>query len=1462
MPNVPVIDPSGKKGTLPAEQLDAAIKAGYQQAVSVTDPSGRTGTIPSDQLNDALKSGYTANRPGGLDEAGEGVKNDMGPPQMQSPVVQEPSTRPTADVEGTEPAPQYNPSVNYEPGTNRPQLDETPAMTNSEIAAPWITAAESAAALPTFGGSSAILEGLGAAGPYNNPLSTYGRDAQQRKEDNPVFAAAGSLGSAASPLGAVLGAGGAATAKLAGGIAEHLGVSATSGLVSRLVQDAATRGLGSAAEVGLYTGSQVADEKVLGNPDLTAQKAMAQVLWGGGAGLLFGMGGAAVNQSIKKFLGDESLIDILENKGADWAQKQTGASPKFTTDTASRMNPGNLLEAKNDLREVFKKTIVPVPELGNEPIIGSGDTPAKIYEKTKTLEGLVGPQIGEMIDSLKYDPADIDVNGKPIDNRGDALQLFGAYKDDPNFGIDKLLSSSTAPAAGRKIMSMVEQDFKNIKEEAIAHIRAEATTRWNKKLPYAKDLQQALDDNLDDPTTGVDPRSLEVPYDLPTKNHYVAEIEKGDPSVIFDTRKLPNSVVDNLREMPINKEIADRAAELFNTPEDADKTNPFFAAQAKKADVINSLTDDLNLVKRQFESNGKAFTDKVVPLDDDKYLRLAGEDTKDQSVLTDKNGKTRPDPNGFAAIKRDLERIKTHTMGEVSSSALDDLTIANQQEIRRALGQYIIDISKIKKNTSDPRIHAKAAWEAINDLRSSLLGIYEPGKTIPGVNIDANDPTQPLWRMPGEGDGLGHPDGDVVRGRLLDSTRGPPNPFASDLAEDVNRTVRSGPLSEYDQAQKIHHELVGNAAKQLHNIQATFPVDSTGKFTREGVKKYIAKLAVDNTPHEATLYPYLQAADDLDNALQEAVSRHPNAPINHRYEPDVGDGIINRIKAMKDEASRTEWTAMSPPNLRTYFDSGGDGYATNIPVDLKRLHEMRKGVDTQIEDNARNTATWSGQYNRSLITYRRLISKAMDKIMDSPGTKLKVVNRLNDALDNRAAFLKSVADIHPLDQLKEITEDFDNELRNRKTMATPERVSGHWHDLADQYHTLKTAQDFSADSLTSGPKEDSSLQKLIRPLMAASVAGYATHDIAKSAAAAAAAAGATWTAEKLYPKLSRLLLQWTRSGATKFPEAYSNFVPALVDRAPPELGKGWEEYQKARLDHNDKKTKPGHYAAGGVVAQTEADESAPGAPEHSLADIQRVDALAALERANASASSKIKEGAAKVVKAHKSQKTPSNALHKDSAKPLESRIQGHMKHAEVIRSLANPDVMAEQLGDMTGSLDQHAPQTASAMQTTATRAQQFLQSKLPEASARSAIGPEWEPSAPEISKYNQYRHAVEKPLSILESATTGTLTPEAVEAVSTVYPDLYQEMQNELMNSAADHRDMPMRARMATNLLMGQDLSGEVTGSDLVAGQYAMGDQKPSAQGMPGGNHSLKDLNVASQWSTPQQKVVNGREAS
>lgn len=133
---------------------------------------------------------------------------------------------------------------------------------------------------------------------------------------------------------------------------------------------------------------------------------------------------------------------------------------------------------------------------------------------------------------------------------------------------------------------------------------------------------------------------------------------------------------------------------------------------------------------------------------------------------------------------------------------------------------------------------------------------------------------------------------------------------------------------------------------------------------------------------------------------------------------------------------------------------------------------------------------------------------------------------------------------------------------------------------------------------------------------------------------------------------------------------------------------------------------------------------------------------------------------------------------------------------------------AVQLDAMTRGLEGAPAGVREAVQAKVARAADFLESKLPPAAPVPAGVPphlarERKLSPEEVSKFRRYERAVDDPLSVLDDARKGTLTPEAIEAVKATSPMIFEAIRTEIGGRlAARTKPLSWKEQTQLNLLL------------------------------------------------------------
>lgn len=135
----------------------------------------------------------------------------------------------------------------------------------------------------------------------------------------------------------------------------------------------------------------------------------------------------------------------------------------------------------------------------------------------------------------------------------------------------------------------------------------------------------------------------------------------------------------------------------------------------------------------------------------------------------------------------------------------------------------------------------------------------------------------------------------------------------------------------------------------------------------------------------------------------------------------------------------------------------------------------------------------------------------------------------------------------------------------------------------------------------------------------------------------------------------------------------------------------------------------------------------------------------------------------------------------------------------------DPQAATRRVFNAQGETGRYAPQLAAAQAAKIATAGEFLLSKLPRHGAPSLYKEDRdkppEVTASERDEFLRYWRAVNDPLSVVEDVADGNLSVEGVETLRAVYPELYGQLQNHVLDElAVSETKPPYKAR----LLLGQ----------------------------------------------------------
>lgn len=172
-------------------------------------------------------------------------------------------------------------------------------------------------------------------------------------------------------------------------------------------------------------------------------------------------------------------------------------------------------------------------------------------------------------------------------------------------------------------------------------------------------------------------------------------------------------------------------------------------------------------------------------------------------------------------------------------------------------------------------------------------------------------------------------------------------------------------------------------------------------------------------------------------------------------------------------------------------------------------------------------------------------------------------------------------------------------------------------------------------------------------------------------------------------------------------------------------------------------------------------------------------------------------------------------------------IENQTAHSDDIQKLDShlraAQQQPERLSNVAGDLGHYMPEHAAALGATTARAVGYLNSLRPNTSPPGPLDPMRKVSDVEKAAYERQLGLANKPLLILQRIKQGTILPQDVTTLKTLYPSLYNHMSQKLLESAIDHKskggNIPYKARLGLSAFSGQPLDSSITPLNILSNQ-------------------------------------------
>lgn len=161
----------------------------------------------------------------------------------------------------------------------------------------------------------------------------------------------------------------------------------------------------------------------------------------------------------------------------------------------------------------------------------------------------------------------------------------------------------------------------------------------------------------------------------------------------------------------------------------------------------------------------------------------------------------------------------------------------------------------------------------------------------------------------------------------------------------------------------------------------------------------------------------------------------------------------------------------------------------------------------------------------------------------------------------------------------------------------------------------------------------------------------------------------------------------------------------------------------------------------------------------------------------------------------------------------------------------------EGLHDRLAAIWAIAPEVANGIEKLQAAKWEFLATKMPRNPAPPylQVGPDtWEPDHAQIAKFARYMEAAEHPEKVVERVADGTVTPEDVETLKTLYPSHYEEVRRQCMDHASTmRRTLPYVQRLNLSILLDVPVDPALTPEAMSVYQAPKPDPSTQQQAKP-----------------------------
>lgn len=258
--------------------------------------------------------------------------------------------------------------------------------------------------------------------------------------------------------------------------------------------------------------------------------------------------------------------------------------------------------------------------------------------------------------------------------------------------------------------------------------------------------------------------------------------------------------------------------------------------------------------------------------------------------------------------------------------------------------------------------------------------------------------------------------------------------------------------------------------------------------------------------------------------------------------------------------------------------------------------------------------------------------------------------------------------------------------------------------------------------------------------------------------------------------------------------------------------------------------------------------------------------LSKIEELSNKSSQQIQKASKKVFDFSSENRGPISGYIGSKLVPDEKQKKSDQIFTQIQNLQQNPGNFIDHMQNMTKGLNHAAPQISQQIQQSFSTATQFLASKIPQNINQKPLSGTYVPSTSELSKFARYYDIVQEPAKALEHLKNSTLTRESMEALSTVYPQLYDEMKTQVIQNLTNflsknsEKNIPMSTKISLSLFLGQDMMNSLSPNSIQTNQLSISQSGKSPENNQ--THGAKVSQTGLSKITRSERTLTPMQAS